>query len=98
MPADTVWVLHIFTTLLHVRLGVVADVGQTYNASVTYQHLVADKPDVRFLSLEFQHLLECSASPNVQQIPACPIMTWQAASCSLWPHFGAPFVKKSLIC
>jgi predicted phosphodiesterase len=27
------------------RLGVVADVGQTYNSSVTYQHLVADKPD-----------------------------------------------------
>jgi hypothetical protein len=29
------------------RLGVVADVGQTYNSSVTYQQLVLDKPDVR---------------------------------------------------
>ena len=28
------------------RLGVVADVGQTLNSSVTYQHLVASKPDV----------------------------------------------------
>ncbi|EIE19892.1 Metallo-dependent phosphatase [Coccomyxa subellipsoidea C-169] len=27
------------------RLGVVADVGQTINSSVTYQHLVANKPD-----------------------------------------------------
>ncbi|KAK9902776.1 hypothetical protein WJX75_005806 [Coccomyxa subellipsoidea] len=27
------------------RLGVVADVGQTKNSSVTYQHLVANKPD-----------------------------------------------------
>lgn len=29
------------------RLGVVADVGQTLNSSVTYQQLVLDKPDVR---------------------------------------------------
>jgi hypothetical protein len=29
------------------RMGVIADVGQTYNSSVTYQHMVADKPDVR---------------------------------------------------
>lgn len=28
------------------RLGVVADIGQTANSSVTYQQLVADKPDV----------------------------------------------------
>ncbi|CAK0783896.1 hypothetical protein CVIRNUC_007096 [Coccomyxa viridis] len=27
------------------RLGVVADIGQTFNSSVTYQHLVADNPD-----------------------------------------------------
>ena len=33
------------------RLGVVADVGQTYNSSVTYQHLVADNPDVSALVL-----------------------------------------------
>lgn len=24
----------------------VADIGQTYNSSITYQHLVADNPDV----------------------------------------------------
>ena len=24
-----------------------ADLGQTYNSSMTYQHLVADNPDVR---------------------------------------------------
>ena len=28
------------------RLGVVADIGQTLNSSQTYQHLVADNPDV----------------------------------------------------
>ena len=28
------------------RLGVVADVGQTLNSSQTYEHLVADNPDV----------------------------------------------------
>lgn len=28
------------------RLGVVADVGQTLNSSVTYTHLVASNPDV----------------------------------------------------
>ncbi len=28
------------------RLGIVADIGQTQNSSVTYQHLVANKPDV----------------------------------------------------
>ena len=28
------------------RLGVVADVGQTLNSSTTYQHLVANNPDV----------------------------------------------------
>ncbi|BDA42117.1 Purple acid phosphatase 15 [Coccomyxa sp. Obi] len=27
------------------RLGIVADIGQTQNSSVTYQHLVANKPD-----------------------------------------------------
>ena len=29
------------------RLGVVADVGQTVNSSITYMHLVQDNPDVR---------------------------------------------------
>lgn len=31
-------------------LGVVADIGQTLNSSITYQHLVANNPDVSPMS------------------------------------------------
>ena len=42
------------------RLGVVADIGQTYNSSVTYQHLVADNPDVSPPSAPFlPHRVQC---------------------------------------
>ena len=39
------------------RLGVVADVGQTLNSSTTYQHLVANNPDVSSMPRSLDLLL-----------------------------------------
>lgn len=50
------------------RLGVVADIGQTLNSSITYQHLVDDKPDVR----SCPHRTCCMHSPRAL---ACPMRT-----------------------
>ena len=51
-----------------------ADVGQTYNSSVTYQHLVADNPDVSALFFFFPVPL----SQTAMQLDSKPVSLQQA--------------------
>lgn len=51
-------------TVLPPRVGVVADVGVTYNSSATYEHVVSHGPDVRHSSPSLWHqaVMRCPAS------------------------------------
>ncbi len=64
------------------RLGVVADVGQTLNSSTTYQHLVANNPDVSCLP----RTVHCVDPPvchafHFHASHACAVTVHE-----LWPH------------